>query len=148
MITSSLFQIATFLSAFLLFQIELIIAKTFLPHYGGAYFVWGACVVFFQAVLLGGYLFAHWLIQKIGMIRYRWVYLLVAVLPLILIFGKHFAVVKPLAHLPVVVDIFVQLLWSIGLAFFALATVSITLQAWLAGSDLAGQNKPFFYSKN
>ncbi len=44
----------TFLSAFLLFQIELIVAKLFLPVYGGSYLVWGACVVFFQAGLLAG----------------------------------------------------------------------------------------------
>ena len=58
--------------------------------------------------------------------------------------AKGLTTAKCLAHLPVVVDIFVQLLWSIGLAFFALATVSITLQAWLADSNLAGKNNPYF----
>jgi len=42
----------TFLAAFLLFQIELIVAKALLPVYGGSYAVWGACLVFFQAFLL------------------------------------------------------------------------------------------------
>ena len=47
-----------FLAAFLLFQIELIVSKMLLPQFGGAYFVWGGAVVFFQATLLGGYLYA------------------------------------------------------------------------------------------
>src|SRR3990167_9332151 len=88
MIASSLFQIATFLSAFLLFQIELIIAKTFLPHYGGSYFVWGACVVFFQAFLLLGYVFAHYAIAKWGVGRYRFIHIALLLIPLLFFPGR------------------------------------------------------------
>ncbi|MBP6343098.1 MAG: hypothetical protein KA403_04120, partial [Candidatus Omnitrophica bacterium] len=59
-------NVITFLSAFLLFQIELIVAKLFLPNYGGSYLVWGACVVFFQAVLFLGYFFAQYAIDRWG----------------------------------------------------------------------------------
>ena len=58
-----LLNLITFLSAFLLFQIELIVAKLFLPSYGGSYLVWGACVVFFQGALLAGYVLSHRLIE-------------------------------------------------------------------------------------
>lgn len=53
-------RLAVFLSAALLFQMELIAAKIVLPIFGGGYLVWGACLVFFQFTLLLGYLYAAW----------------------------------------------------------------------------------------
>ena len=49
------FAITVFLSAFLLFQIQPIIAKMILPWFGGSSSVWSTCLVFFQAELLLGY---------------------------------------------------------------------------------------------
>ena len=46
---------AVFLSAFLLFQLELMASRALLPSYGGACIVWGSAMVFFQIVLLMGY---------------------------------------------------------------------------------------------
>ena len=48
-----------FLSAFLLFQVQPIIAKHILPWFGGTPAVWTTCMVFFQVALLGGYAYAH-----------------------------------------------------------------------------------------
>src|SRR5579862_5062584 len=48
-----------FLSAFLLFQVQPIITKQILPWFGGAAAVWSICLLFFQAFLLFGYLYAH-----------------------------------------------------------------------------------------
>src|SRR5437773_3985202 len=56
-----LYAATIFLSAFLLFQIQPIIAKMILPWFGGSSSVWSACMLFFQAMLLIGYLYAHWL---------------------------------------------------------------------------------------
>src|SRR5207245_4456862 len=56
-----LYAATVFLSAFLLFQIQPIIAKMILPWFGGSSAVWSTCMVFFQAMLLFGYLYAHWL---------------------------------------------------------------------------------------
>ena len=47
-----------FLSAFLLFQIQPMIAKMILPWFGGSAAVWITAMLFFQTALLGGYLFA------------------------------------------------------------------------------------------
>jgi hypothetical protein len=49
-----------FLSAFLLFLVQPIIAKQILPWFGGAGAVWATCLVFFQSVLLFGYAYADW----------------------------------------------------------------------------------------
>src|SRR5687767_15544508 len=54
----------TFLSALLLFAIQPMFAKTVLPGLGGSPSVWSVAVFFFQAALLGGYLYAHLLINK------------------------------------------------------------------------------------
>jgi hypothetical protein len=54
--------LTTLLGAFLLFQVELLIGKAILPWFGGAPAVWTTCLLFFQAVLLGGYAWAHALV--------------------------------------------------------------------------------------
>ena len=54
-----LYALTILVSAFLLFQIEPIIAKLILPWFGGSANVWTTCLLFFQIVLLLGYLYAH-----------------------------------------------------------------------------------------
>lgn len=54
-----LFAVAIFLSAFLLFQVQPVIARYILPWYGGSPAVWTTCLLFFQIGLLGGYGYAH-----------------------------------------------------------------------------------------
>ncbi len=53
--------LASFLSAFLLFQVQPLLGKFILPWFGGGPAVWTVCLLFFQVVLLGGYTYAHWL---------------------------------------------------------------------------------------
>ncbi|RZI44131.1 hypothetical protein EGT07_01495 [Herbaspirillum sp. HC18] len=55
-----LYGCTIFLSAFLLFQVQPVIGKMLLPWFGGSAAVWSACLLFFQALLLLGYLYAHW----------------------------------------------------------------------------------------
>ena len=47
-----------FLSAFLLFLVQPLIAKAILPWFGGAPAVWTTAMLFFQLLLLGGYAYA------------------------------------------------------------------------------------------
>src|ERR1043165_8698516 len=53
-----LFSATLFISAGLLFWIQPLIAKTLLPLLGGAPAVWNTCLLFFQTMLLLGYLYA------------------------------------------------------------------------------------------
>src|SRR5437764_10600162 len=55
----SIFGIAIFTSAFLLFQVQLILGKFLLPWFGGTSAVWTTCLLFFQVLLFGGYLYSH-----------------------------------------------------------------------------------------
>src|ERR1043165_767090 len=54
-----LYALTILVSAFLLFQVEPVIAKIILPWFGGSAAVWTVCLLFFQMVLLLGYLYAH-----------------------------------------------------------------------------------------
>ncbi len=54
-----LYASTIFLSAFLLFQVQPLIAKLILPWFGGSAAVWTTCMLFFQVLLLGGYVYSH-----------------------------------------------------------------------------------------
>src|SRR4029077_16818398 len=53
------FGLAIFTSAFLLFQVQLIMGKFLLPWFGGTSAVWTTCLLFFQLLLFAGYFYAH-----------------------------------------------------------------------------------------
>ena len=54
-----LYALTIVVSAFLLFQVQPVIAKIILPWFGGSAAVWTTCMLFFQTVLVLGYLYAH-----------------------------------------------------------------------------------------
>ncbi|MFA5092621.1 MAG: fused MFS/spermidine synthase [Candidatus Omnitrophota bacterium] len=138
----SVLNVITFLSAFLLFQIELIISKFLLPYFGGSYLVWGACVVFFQATLFLGYFFSYVFLQKIGIRRLLPVYLILYLLPLLVFPGKALPAVGHF-NFPLVISVFWQLVLLIGAVFFVLSTSSVILQSWLASSELSERKNPY-----
>ena len=63
-----------FTSAFLLFQLQPIITKLILPWFGGAAAVWSVCLLFFQTVLLFGYLYAHLLTEHFQARSQAWIH--------------------------------------------------------------------------
>ncbi len=65
-LVTACFASTTFLGAFLLFLVQPLVAKYILPWFGGGAAVWTTCVLFFQAVLLGGYLYAHLGVSRLG----------------------------------------------------------------------------------
>src|SRR5260370_38533860 len=54
-----LYALTILVSAFLLFQVQPVIAKIILPWFGGSAAVWTSCLLFFQIVLRLGYLYSH-----------------------------------------------------------------------------------------
>ena len=54
-----------FLSSFLLFLVQPLIARLILPWFGGSAAVWTTCMLFFQVLLLAGYAYAHLVIRKL-----------------------------------------------------------------------------------
>jgi len=136
-------KLVVFLSSFLLFQIELIIGKVFLPNFGGSYLIWGACLVFFQATLLAGYGFVWLALRRINLLTYRYVHVFLLMLPLLFFPGQPLALHYGSLGLPLVFDIFLHLAFAVGLVFFVLSTMSIIWQGWLAHSDLPQAKNPY-----
>jgi len=126
-----LYGIAIFLGAFLLFAVEPMAAKRLLPALGGSSAVWITCLVFFQTLLLLGYIYAHALTRSIAA---RWP----AVLHVVLLgLAVLLLVLVPLPDLSTasthpVTAIFCALSVSIGLPFLLLASTSPLLQVWMA----------------
>ncbi len=138
-----LFYSVSFLAAFLLFQIELIVAKMLLPTFGGSYMVWGGCMVFFQCLLFLGYAAASYIIKNFPAKKYRYVLLILLLLPLCSFPGRNLTFFPALSNLPLMADIFWQLFLNIGLVFFALSTISVLLQSWLSDSKLPQKTNPY-----
>ena len=128
----------TFLSAFLLFMLQLLMGKILLPWFGGSPAVWTTCMLFFQVVLLCGYAYAHGLTRlpsrAQGRIHCGLILLSVALLgvawwrwgsPII-----PSAEWKPVGSDGPQMRILTLLLVSIGLPFFLLSTTSPLIQHW------------------
>ena len=62
----ALFSLTMLVSAMLLFAVQPMVARFVLPTFGSAPSVWAVALVFFQAVLLLGYLYAHVSSTKLG----------------------------------------------------------------------------------
>src|SRR5579863_8113767 len=77
-----LFAITLFVSALLLFLVQPMIAKMILPYLGGSPAVWNTCQVFFQAVLLVGYAYAHVSTGWMGARKQGWLHMLIMLIPL------------------------------------------------------------------
>ena len=79
------YALTLFLSALLLFLVEPMVAKMLLPKFGGTPAVWATCMVFFQAVLLAGYAYAHAATKYLGLRRQVLVHCVLLLLPLLVL---------------------------------------------------------------
>ena len=121
-----------FLSSFLLFLVQPLIARLILPWFGGSAAVWTTCMLFFQALLLAGYAYAHWLTRlssKRAEVVIHTVLLLAAVATLPIAPSEAW---KPVGTEEPVTRILLLLGASVGLPYFLLASTSPLLQAWFS----------------
>jgi spermidine synthase len=127
-----LYALTIFLSAFLLFQIQPIITKMIVPWFGGVASVWITAMFFFQMILLGGYLYAHWSIRSLAPKSQTVVHavLLTASL-LVLPVAPSLSWKTAGTELPIL-RILGLLTVSVGLPYFLLSTTTPLVQAWYA----------------
>ena len=121
-----------FLSAFLLFLVQPLLAKQILPWFGGAAIVWTLCMVFFQLVLLLGYAYAHGIASRLRGRTQAAVHgvLLAASLAFLPIAPDPSW--KPHGGDNPVAGVLGLLFATIGLPYFLLSTTGPLLQAWHA----------------
>lgn len=126
---------AIFLGAFLLFQAQPMLAKAILPWFGGAPAVWTTCLLFFQTLLLGGYLYAHLLSSRLAPRRQALVHcaLLLASLALLNILPSDYW--RPAGEEQPVWRILLLLAANIGAPYLLLSATSPLLQAWFRAAS-------------
>lgn len=130
------FATTVFLSAFLLFQVQPIMAKMILPWFGGASSVWSVCLVFFQAELLLGYAYVHWMHERLTARRQMVLHgalLLLSLLTLPVVANPAWR--EQLPDAPSLAVLLV-LATTVGAPYLLLSTTGPLMQAWYARSRL------------
>jgi spermidine synthase len=137
-----------FLSAFLLFQIQPMIARMILPWFGGSAAVWITAMLFFQTALLGGYLYAHWSVRSLGPRSQSLIHAGLLAASLLLLPMTPSLAWKPSGSEEPIVRILGLLTVSIGLPYVLLSTTSPLIQAWYARRNRSALPYRFFALSN
>jgi hypothetical protein len=128
----ALYALTVFVSAFLLFQVQPLIARYILPWFGGGPAIWTASMLFFQVMLLAGYAYAHLSISRLRpriQVRVHLVLLAAALVQLPITPSDAW---KPAADAHPTLQILLLLTASLGLPLFVLSATAPLLQAWFA----------------
>jgi SAM-dependent methyltransferase len=137
------FSSSAFVSALLLFLVQPMVGKMFLPLLGGSPNVWNTCVLFFQVCLLAGYFFAHVLTRRVRLSRQFAVIGVLAVASFIVLPVATGNRLPPGRENPM--DwLLLELAITVGLPFFALSTVSPLVQKWFSLTSHPDAKDPYF----
>ena len=118
--------------------------KMVLPWLGGSPSVWTTCMLFFQAALLLGYLYAHLGPRWLGVRRHALLHLSLLVLWLLalpvrmIVIPGTLRVEHPTAWLITVLG------WSIAAPFILLSSTGPLLQVWFSRTSHPGAQNPYF----
>lgn len=142
------FASTLFASAFLLFAVQPLAAKLLLPIYGGTAAVWNTCLLFFQLLLLGGYLYAHLLGQRLDLRRQLVFHSALAVLafliaPLLFLMSGLATRWTPQGAANPIGSLLAVLLATVGVPFFVLSATAPLLQRWFERSGHPGGRDPY-----
>jgi hypothetical protein len=140
-----LFATTIFLSALLLFWIQLVIAKMLLPTLGGTPAVWNTCMLFFQVMLLAGYSYVLATTTWLGIRKQTVLHiclLLVSAFYLPLVFVGNPGSISEQSN--PALWLFGYLLAAIGLPIFLISTTSPLLQKWFTRTSHASARDPYF----
>jgi hypothetical protein len=140
----AVFALTLFTSATLLMVVQPIIGKMITPLLGGTPAVWNTCMVFFQAVLLAGYAYAHSTTTWLGTRKQALMHLAILVIP----FGFFpLAVNEELiqGHLDnPIPPLLLLLVTSVGVPFFVVSTSAPLLQKWFSSTTHPEARDPYF----
>ncbi|HEY1188329.1 MAG TPA: fused MFS/spermidine synthase, partial [Gemmata sp.] len=151
-----LYATTLFVGAALLFLVQPLVGKLLLPLVGGTPGVWNTCMVFFQIVLLVGYLYAHRSTGKLGVRRQALFHLLLLAAMAISFKIAIAATGAPVAVVPsmlpddqdsallMVAQLGLTVGLAVGLPFLVLSTTSPLLQRWFASTGHPAARDPYF----
>ena len=158
------FAFTIFAGAFLLFAIQPLVGKYILPWFGGSPGVWATCLLFFQTLLLGGYIYAHLSATHLSARRQVMVHLGLLVLALVLLPITPDSYWKPSGDEQPIWRILILLTATVGLPYFVLSATGPLMQQWFsqthpgrspyrlyalsnAGSLIALMGYPFYFER-
>lgn len=138
------FTATTFLSALLLFSVQPMFAKMVLPVLGGSPSVWAVAMFFFQAALLAGYAYAHFLIARLPIRQTGFVHLgliLIAFVALPIALPASWGEPPPGEPYMWQIGLFSV---AVGLPFLAVSANAPLMQAWFASTGHRDSHNPYF----
>ncbi len=139
-----IYALAIFVSALLLFIVEPMFARMILPLLGGSPSVWNTAVVFYQAMLLFGYIYAHAATKWLGVRRQAALHIVLLLLPLLALPIGIPAGWNPPTQTNPVPWLLALLLVAVGLPFFVVSASSPLLQTWFAATRHRAAADPYF----
>jgi hypothetical protein len=128
-----LYACVVFLSAFLLFLVQPMVARQLLPVLGGSAAVWTTCLVFFQTALLLGYLYADFVATRLRPRTQALTHVTLLAAALVTL-GLHIRASQWAVVWHPMLTIFGLLSLIVGLPYFALSATTPLLQSWYTGS--------------
>lgn len=141
-----LFVATILVGSFLLFLVQPMVARMVLPRLGGAPAVWNSAMLVYQALLLGGYAYAHWLgrfaVRRQAMIHVALLLAAALWLPI------GIANLAPAAPGQEALWVPLLLAASIGPVFFAVAAQAPLMQRWFAADARAGDPYYLYAASN
>ena len=138
------FATTLFTSATLLFLVQPMIGKLILPLLGGTPAVWNTCMVFFQALLLAGYAYAHATTTYLGPRKQALLHMGVMLLPFVFLpitINRTFIEVGSTNPIP---GLLALLFASVGVPFFVVSSSAPLLQKWFSSTDHPSAQDPYF----
>ncbi len=128
----ALLATSIFLGAFLIFQVQPLIAKVILPWFGGSTAVWLTCMLFFQVTLLLGYTYAHLITFGLSLRQQAVFHTTLLSTSLILLPIAPDAAWKPSPGDDPTLRILLILMVTVGLPFLLLSSTGPLLQRWFS----------------
>ncbi|APZ99357.1 hypothetical protein BWQ93_13345 [Sphingopyxis sp. QXT-31] len=141
-----LFVLTILVGSFLLFQVQPMVARMVLPKLGGAPAVWNSAMLVYQALLLGGYAYAHWLGRF--QVRRQAVIHLALFLVAALWLPIGIAQIAPPGPGQEALWVPLLLLASIGPVFFVVSAQAPLMQRWFAADSRAGDPYYLYAASN
>ncbi len=141
-----LFVLTILVGSFLLFLVQPMVARMVLPRLGGAPAVWNSAMLVYQALLLGGYAYAHWL-GRFAVRRQAAIHIAL-LLAAALWLPIGIAQLPPPAPGQEALWVPLLLAASIGPVFFAVAAQAPLMQRWFAADPRAGDPYMLYAASN
>ena len=120
------------------------VGKMLLPYLGGAAAVWTTCVLFFQFMLLMGYVYAHVLARTAGVRKQIVTHAVILLVPLAFLPIQFNAVSSEALSLHPLPQLLALLIASAAIPFFVVSTTAPLVQNWLARTTHAASADPYF----